>query len=98
MLRRFLERRGVAVDEVRHWIVHPGGPRVLDAYERSLGLDATALDWTRDVLADCGNLSSATVLVALARFLTSARPGPGERMVLSSVGPGFALETLLLRT
>jgi alkylresorcinol/alkylpyrone synthase len=94
----FIERMGLTPAAVPHWIVHPGGPKVLDAYASAFGLDAAALRWTREVLRDHGNLSSATVLAGLARFLDDGpRAEPGDPAILSAVGPGFAVETLLLR-
>ncbi len=94
-VRSFLARNGLAVEAVGHHIVHPGGPRVLDAIEGALELKNGALDPARRLLRDYGNLSSASVLFELADVLPSIRPG--EHALALAVGPGFSLETVLLR-
>jgi alkylresorcinol/alkylpyrone synthase len=87
---------GWTVDDVDHVLIHPGGSRVLDAVEEALGLPADALHWSRDVMREHGNLSSATVLVVLERFM-QAGPPPG-RALLTAMGPGFAFEHVLMES
>ena len=70
------------------WAVHPGGKSILDAVERGLALPADALDASRSVLNDFGNMSSATVIFVLERLL-SERPESG---VALAFGPGLAME------
>ena len=84
---------GMAQDEVAHWAVHPGGRSVLDAVERALDLGPRALDASRGVLRDNGNMSSATVMFVLERML--ARAGRGERGCAMAFGPGLTAETML---
>lgn len=93
----FLRRAGLSVPDVAHWVVHPGGPKVLAAYRNALGLAPDALEPTRSVLASRGNVSSATVLVALADLLAGGRVRPGDPVLVTGVGPGFAVENVLLR-
>lgn len=81
------------------WCVHPGGPRVLDAVQRGLGLDATALVQSRAVLHDHGNMSSATVLFILDRMrrpLAERRSGNQRPIVMLAFGPGLTGEAALL--
>jgi alkylresorcinol/alkylpyrone synthase len=85
-------RRLLAGRSVDDWIVHPGGPKVLDAVVDALHLDPSAVAASRDVLRDTGNLSSSAVLHVLA-----ATPVvPGRRALVLGVGPGVSTETLLL--
>ena len=70
--------------------VHAGGKAILDAVETGLGLAADRLDWSRGVLRDFGNMSSATLMFVLQRILASAAPGRGLAMAF---GPGLACET-----
>lgn len=74
------------------WIVHPGGPRVLDACEAALELPVESLTHARAVLREHGNMSSATVLFILDRVLRTGRTGP---MVMLGFGPGLTCEALL---
>ena len=79
------------------WAVHPGGPRVLDAVERALGLGASALAASRDVLREHGNMSSATVLFILSRAgLLGGTAHETRPTVLLGFGPGLTGEAALL--
>ncbi|MBE7163218.1 MAG: type III polyketide synthase [Williamsia herbipolensis] len=96
-VRNFLADNGSGIDDVAAWISHPGGPKVIEAVERTLGLPATALDPTRSSLAQLGNLSSASVLHVLADIQRDHRPGTGELGLVMALGPGFCSELVLLR-
>jgi predicted naringenin-chalcone synthase len=74
------------------WAVHPGGRSVLDKVESGLGLDPHALDASRAVLRDYGNMSSATVLFILRDLLHSDRCTDGERVAAIAFGPGLTVE------
>ncbi len=76
------------------WAVHAGGRTVLDAVEIGLGLDPARLRHARAVLADFGNMSSATVLFVLARILAGQEGGRGIGMAF---GPGMAAESFRFR-
>jgi predicted naringenin-chalcone synthase len=85
-----LADNGLTYRDVAHWIVHPGGERVLDAFQRTLGLPDEAIVPSRAVLYDYGNMSSATVLFVLERVLREHTPQPGEVGVICSFGAGFS--------
>ena len=84
---------GWALDEIGTIVVHPGGSKVLDAYEAVLELGPTMLDTSRETLRDHGNMSSPTVLFALELALRSR---PSGRGLVSATGPGFSIEHLLV--
>jgi len=84
----------LSVSEVDRWGVHPGGRAILDKVERGLGLPEDALEPSRRVLRDYGNMSSATVLFVLKEILPEARPG--ERVCAVAFGPGLTVESGLL--
>ncbi|HLE97917.1 MAG TPA: type III polyketide synthase [Candidatus Thermoplasmatota archaeon] len=79
-----------------HWILHPGGTKVLEAYETSLALPADALRFSRAALRAHGNMSSPTVLFALAGAQSASVPRAGETALIASVGPGFAMDLALV--
>lgn len=83
--------RGHGTQAVDLWAVHAGGRTVLDAVEIGLGLPASALAQSRQVLRDHGNMSSATVMFVLAAML--AVPQPGARGLTMAFGPGVVAET-----
>lgn len=77
------------------YVFHPGGTKVLLAYEKALGLDPSHLETSRRVLRDFGNMSSPTVLFVLRESLRN-RLKSGESALLGALGPGFASELLTL--
>jgi len=92
----FLESRGLGRSDLAHYLTHPGGAKVVDAYREALGLAGGELDLTEEVLREYGNVSSVSVLAVLERWLASeraTRPGYG---LLSAFGPGFSAEQVLL--
>ncbi|MCA9290968.1 MAG: type III polyketide synthase [Phycisphaerales bacterium] len=84
-----LKTAGLGVADVAHWIVHPGGPAILDAIEARLGLGPGILDASREMLRTRGNLSSATVLFILDDLLRAGLRGP---VVMLAFGPGMTIE------
>jgi alkylresorcinol/alkylpyrone synthase len=92
----FLGSQGVAIEDVSHFICHPGGPRVLEAVEQALELPKPALALSWRSLHEIGNLSSASVLMVLRDTLESD-PKPGSLGLLMAMGPGFCAELVLLR-
>jgi alkylresorcinol/alkylpyrone synthase len=93
----FLAGFGLGLDDIDHWILHPGGAKVIDAYQSALAIDPERLGHTRAVLRSCGNMSSTTVFFVLDAFLRAGQPGPGEYGVLAVLGPGFSCELALIR-
>ena len=93
----FLAAQGVGRSDLRHFICHSGGPRVLEAFEESLELPREALRRSWESLQSVGNLSSASVLFVLRDLLDSGEARPGDLGLLLAMGPGFCSELVLLR-
>ena len=89
---------GLTLGDLKHFIVHPGGPKVLKEYEESLGLSEGTFEHSRRVLSEHGNMSSPTVLYVLKEFMDRDKPAPGEYGIVSALGPGFTSELLLFQT
>ena len=92
----FLAAHGLTRAQIRHWIAHTGGPKVLQAFEEALDLPAGALERSWKSLRETGNLSSAAVLFVLADLLASGAPARGDHGLLMAMGPGFCSELVLL--
>jgi alkylresorcinol/alkylpyrone synthase len=92
----FLADHGLTRTDIRSWVCHPGGPRVLEAMERSLELPTGALELTWRSLREVGNLSSTSVLLVLRDTLGERRPPAGSPGLLLAMGPGFCSELVLL--
>lgn len=90
----WLSEHGLAVDRVGSWVIHPGGPRVVTSVCDALGLDHALAEPSREVLAECGNMSSPTVLFILDRLRDRDAPRP---CVMLAFGPGLTAEVALLR-
>jgi alkylresorcinol/alkylpyrone synthase len=84
------------IDCLDHYLLHPGGQKVLDAYETSLSIPAGKTDISRSILREYGNMSSCTVLYVLDRFIQENRITSGETGLISALGPGFSSELLLI--
>ncbi|ABF42106.1 Chalcone and stilbene synthases-like protein [Candidatus Koribacter versatilis Ellin345] len=92
----FLAEFDLKRSDIATWIMHTGGPKVLEATEQSLELPEGALAPSWKCLSEVGNLSSASVLVVLENIYHHQRPAPGTLSVLAAMGPGFCAELVLL--
>jgi alkylresorcinol/alkylpyrone synthase len=92
----FLAAHNLTRNDISSWIMHTGGPKVLEATQESLGLSSADLEVSWEVLRRVGNLSSASVLVVLDEVMKHRRPVPGSKSILAAMGPGFNAEMLLL--
>ncbi|HEY0246339.1 MAG TPA: 3-oxoacyl-[acyl-carrier-protein] synthase III C-terminal domain-containing protein [Mucilaginibacter sp.] len=91
----FLTKQGLELSDIKNFIFHPGGKKVLDAYTDALAVEGDFLNKTRAVMNGYGNMSSATVLYVLEKFMTEGfEDGYGLMMAM---GPGFSSEMVLLK-
>ena len=97
ILASFLGRHGLTIADIDRWLVHPGGPKVIQALEAGLGLPDEALTLSWECLAEAGNISSASVLLILDKTMKRLQPKPGEVGVLMAMGPAFSAELVLLK-
>ncbi|MEY2847795.1 MAG: hypothetical protein RI885_460 [Actinomycetota bacterium] len=95
-VRRFLAANACGIDDIDHWIAHPGGPRVLESFASSLDLPSGALDLSWASLARVGNLSSVSVLHILKDSLAQHPQSACDRSLLFALGPGISAELVLL--
>ena len=93
----FLALHDLSRADIGTWVCHPGGPKVLTAFEQALELPREALQLTWDSLGDVGNLSSSSVLFVLRDTLRERPPPPGSWGMMLAMGPGFCSELVLLR-
>ena len=91
----FLEKNKLTIQDIKNFIFHPGGKKILTAYEEALSVSPDSLKNTREVMNDYGNMSSTTVLYVLERFLSQGFEN-GYGLMLS-MGPGFSSEMVLLQ-
>ncbi|MFI8524196.1 type III polyketide synthase [Promicromonospora sukumoe] len=96
-VKGLLAEHGLTPADVPAWVVHAGGPRVIDAVRDALGLAEDDVRESRASLAGAGNLSSVSVLDVLARTLDGSGAPAGAPAVLMAFGPGVSCELVLLR-
>jgi len=94
---QFLAEQQIGRKQIQSWVLHTGGPKVLEAIADALSLKDGELDASWASLRKVGNLSSASVLVVLEDVMTNKRPAPGTLGILAAMGPGFCSELVLLR-
>lgn len=92
-----LAEHNLSFDDIFCWMVHPGGPKILDAVTEEYGLAADALKVSWEVLADIGNIASATILCILDKTFAQLQPPAGSYGLLVAMGPGFSQEVLLVQ-
>lgn len=91
-----LEPRGLGVGDIKHWALHPGGERVINALKREMGLSEEQIRVTREVLAEYGNMSSPTVWFALRKILDTGI-APGDWCIMVAFGAGLSAHAFLLK-
>ena len=91
----FLEKNNLTIEDIDHLIFHPGGKKIVQTVEDLFGALGKNIDDTKEVLRLYGNMSSATVLYVLERFM-DRNPAKGERGLMLSFGPGFSAQRILL--
>lgn len=89
----WLRAANLSIPDVGAWAIHPGGPRILAACAEVLGLTPEQMAWSKEVLAEFGNLSSPTVLFILDRLRRADAPRP---WVMLAFGPGLAIEAAVV--
>jgi predicted naringenin-chalcone synthase len=91
----FLERNNTSIEAIDHLIFHPGGKKIVQTVEDLFGSLGKNIDDTKEVLKLYGNMSSATVLYVLERFMDKQLP-KGDKGLMLSFGPGFSAQRILL--
>jgi predicted naringenin-chalcone synthase len=96
-LQQLLQRHGLSRSQIRFWVVHPGGRKVIDGVQKHFGMTDAQLRFSRAVLRNYGNMSSPTVMFVLDEIVQSGEHRPGDWGVMIALGPGMAAELALLR-
>lgn len=93
----FLARNGVGREQIDHWIVHPGGRRIIESVQDALSLsrEDVAVSWR--ALAEHGNVGTPSILYVLDATLRDRAPAPGEHGLMVTIGPGVSVGLMLLR-
>ncbi|MDG5785920.1 3-oxoacyl-[acyl-carrier-protein] synthase III C-terminal domain-containing protein [Evansella sp. AB-P1] len=94
-VEQFLNGNNAKLTDISHFVAHPGGKKVIEAYEAALGYGSDMTSISSEVLRDNGNMSSPTVLYVLKETMRR-EPRKGDLGLLTALGPGFSSELMLL--
>jgi predicted naringenin-chalcone synthase len=95
IIHPFLKKHGTAIEDIDHLIFHPGGKKIIQTVEDLFSDLGKNINDTKEVLRLYGNMSSATVLYVLERFMDNP-PEKGTKGLMLSFGPGFSAQRILL--
>ena len=96
-LTPLLKRNGLSQSDIRFWVAHPGGRKVIDKIQQHFNLTDSQLQFSRCVLRGYGNMSSPTVMFVLDKVMRYGDPRPGDWGVMTALGPGMAADVVLLK-
>lgn len=96
LVDEFLGGMSLTRDDIDHWIVHPGGRKILDRVAAALGLSKDRLEVSYDVLAERGNVGTPSIFYVLGETINRKLPRIGERGLMVTVGPGVTVGLMLL--
>jgi predicted naringenin-chalcone synthase len=94
LVTKALEKANLKKENIAHWCMHPGGKRILDAIYRSLQFQNGELRYGYETLKEIGNVSSATILFTLQKFMQNNLK-PGQKLFAAAFGPGLTMETFV---
>lgn len=83
-------------EDISGWAIHPGGRKIVEAVQESLGLSPDDVSASTSTLRDFGNMSSATILFVIQRELARTAD-PGGYIAAMAFGPGLTMEGALLQ-
>jgi alkylresorcinol/alkylpyrone synthase len=92
----FLREHGLERSEIDHWIVHPGGRRIIENVQSALELSHEDAEVSWDALAAHGNIGTPSIFYVLADTIARREPAPGERGLMVTIGPGVTVGLMLL--
>lgn len=97
LIKDFLEKNDLKPNNISSWLFHPGGVKILKLLEEEFSLQPSQTHWAWDVLENCGNMSSASILFVVDKYMRDREYKSGDRALVVGIGPGLTLELILLK-
>jgi len=97
LIVNFLRENGLTPNDIKWWLFHPGGKKVINSLEKVFALDSSQCHWAWDVLRECGNLSSSAVLFVASKFMQDKEFTRGDYALMFGLGPGLTIQLVLLK-
>jgi len=96
LVENFLDRNGVSSSAIDHWMVHPGGRRIIECVQAALALSDEDVSVSYDLLANHGNVGTPSIFYVLKETIEQREPRPGDRGLVVTIGPGITVGLMLL--
>ncbi|MDX2190657.1 MAG: type III polyketide synthase [Bacteroidota bacterium] len=96
LVTKSLSKSKIAVENITHWAIHPGGRKILECIENEININNNKIKYSYDVLKNYGNMSSPTILFVLEKIWNEIEVD-SKNIFCASFGPGLTLETMLLQ-
>jgi alkylresorcinol/alkylpyrone synthase len=96
VVERFLQRNRSSREQIDHWMVHPGGRRIIENVQSALALSDTEVELSWSALAEHGNVGTPSIFYVLDETISAREPQPGERGLVVTIGPGVTVGLMLL--
>ncbi len=93
----FLDTHGLSRAAIDHWVVHPGGRRIIETVQEALDLSREQVEISYEVLANHGNVGTPSILYVLKKTIEQRQPQPGEHGLMITIGPGITVGLMLLQ-
>jgi predicted naringenin-chalcone synthase len=93
---KFLASLGLTHEAIDHWLVHPGGRRILERAQEALRLSDAQVQVSWDVLAAHGNMGTPTIFYVLDETIRRSAPAPGDLGLMVTIGPGVTIGLMAL--
>jgi alkylresorcinol/alkylpyrone synthase len=97
LVEDFLDANGLEHEAIDHWLLHPGGRRIIESMQEALGLSREDAEVSYEVLAEHGNVGTPAIFYVMKRVLDRRSPQRGERALMVTVGPGVTIGLMLLQ-
>jgi len=93
----FLHAHDSEREAIDHWLIHPGGRRIIESVQQALSLSDEQVSISFEVLANNGNVGTPSIFYVLQRTIEQRDPAPGEHGLMVTIGPGVTVGLMLLR-
>ncbi|HEY7829477.1 MAG TPA: 3-oxoacyl-[acyl-carrier-protein] synthase III C-terminal domain-containing protein [Solirubrobacteraceae bacterium] len=93
----FLDAYGLSRAAIDHWVVHPGGRRIIETVQEALDLSREQVEISYEVLANHGNVGTPSILYVLKKTIEQREPQAGEYGLMITIGPGITVGLMLLQ-
>lgn len=97
LVERFLASQGMTGHMIDHWMIHPGGRRIIECAQQALRLPDEHVQISFETLAERGNVGTPAIFYVIEETIAQRKPCEGEHGMVVTIGPGVSVGLMLLR-